>query len=66
MYRAMRKAKYGETRSQLLFTGQGFQERYKPSLPLTRDLMQTPNGQARLRTLMEAAMQDPRFIEIDQ
>tara|TARA_R100000734_G_C3318032_1_gene111756 strand:- start:1553 stop:4150 length:2598 start_codon:yes stop_codon:yes gene_type:complete len=66
MYRAMRKAKYGETRSQLLFTGQGFQERYLPSLPLRRDLMQTPNGEARLRTLSEAAMQDPRFIEIDQ
>tara|TARA_Y100001937_G_scaffold128797_1_gene208170 strand:- start:911 stop:11269 length:10359 start_codon:yes stop_codon:yes gene_type:complete len=64
MYRAMRKAKYGETRSQLLFAG--YQERYLPSKPLMQRLVQTPNGEARLRKLLETAMQDPRFIEIDQ
>ena len=66
MYRAMQKAKYGETRSQLLLTGQGYQERFLPSKPLTQRLVQTPNGEARLRKLLEAAMQDPRFIELDQ
>lgn len=43
MYRALRKAKYGDRRVQLAFAGYG--ERYLPNPELVKRLMQTERGE---------------------
>jgi hypothetical protein len=62
MYRALRKAKYGDRRVQLAFAGYG--ERYLPSPPLAEKLMQTERGEKRLKALLAEAEKDEQFIPL--
>ena len=62
MYRALRKAKYGDRRVQLAFAGYG--ERYLPNPELAKRLMQTERGEKRLRALLAEAEKDEQFIPL--
>ena len=62
MYRALRKAKYGDRRVQLAFAGYG--ERYLPNPELAKRLMQTERGEKRLRALLAEAEKDDQFIPL--
>ena len=63
LYQQLRGARYGERRSKLLFSG--FMENPVPTTDLVETLMQTPQGQQRLRWLMEEHSENPRFLKLD-
>ena len=63
MYQAMKGARYGKRRSQLLFTG--FMENPVPPKNLVDDLMSTEVGRERLRILMEEHANYARFLRLD-
>ena len=63
LYQQLRGARYGERRSKLLFSG--FMENPVPTTDLVETLMRTPQGQQRLRWLMEEHSENPRFLKLD-
>lgn len=63
MYQAMKGARYGKRRSQLLFTG--FMENPVPPKNMVDDLMTTEVGRERLRILMEEHANYARFLRLD-
>ena len=63
MYQAMKGARYGKRRSQLLFTG--FMENPVPPKNMVDDLMSTEVGRERLRILMEEHANYARFLRLD-
>jgi len=63
LYQQLRGAKYGERRSKLLFAG--FMENPVPTTDLVEALMKTPQGQQRLKWLMNEHSENPRFLKLD-
>jgi len=63
LYQQLRGARYGERRSKLLFAG--FMENPVPTTDLVETLMKTPQGQQRLKWLMDEHSENPRFLKLD-
>jgi hypothetical protein len=63
LYQQLRRAKYGDRRTKLLFAG--FMENPVPSTALVEALSKTTQGQQRLKWLMEEHSENPRFLKLD-
>ena len=63
LYQSMKGARYGDRRSRLLFAG--FMENPVPTPDLVKSLMRTPQGQQRLKWLMEEHAENPRFLRLE-
>ena len=63
LYGELRRAKYGDRRTKLLFTD--FMENPVPSRELVNKLLQSEQGRQRLQWIMDIQQENPRFLRLD-
>ena len=62
LYGELRRAKYGDRRTKLLFTD--FMENPVPSRELVNKLLQSEQGRQRLQWIMDIQQENPRFLRL--